>query len=352
MPSLISLTSSRLSITPKRNPKPLDFDAFNNKYCKDKKDLKVQYLENFAKPNNPFVLSKASKRKLFDSINYLYSLSPKRTITMQTGKCIYNYRMSFITLTLPAKQCHGDTFIKSNFLNQFLVELRRNYGLTNYVCKAELQKNENIHFHLLIDRYIDYQALRRRWNRCIEKGGYVSKYQKKMSNLTPSDYFKLRLDNCIKHNEKYGTNHTITFQESFKAYTKGKECNWKNPNTVDVKSVYGKKDLAMYLSKYICKPSDENAKDDALTERQKTFGRSWTRSYSLVKMCNIGKIEYDDIKDLIAYFRSQKNKIKRISGQFFEVFYFQLDNLHETCRKYILDWLLRIAHHHGYIIPP
>lgn len=351
MPSLIKLTSSRLSVTPQRLP--LSSSQLLDRLCQ--KDARMRspfsYVENFTKVGNPFILSDSSKRKLFDSVNYMFNLSQPRLIEMKNNKKIFNFRLSFVTLTLPSKQAHDDVTIKKDFLNHFLVELRKHYKIDNYIWKAELQKNQNIHFHLILDRYVDYQALRRRWNRVLEKGGYVSKYREKMSKLSSSQYYLMRLNNCKSHNEKYGTEYNITFKDAHKAYQKGVDSNWSNPNSVDVKSVYGKKDLACYLAKYVAKQIDEDSQTDEETTRQMAFGRSWSRSYSLVKLSKIGSIEYDDIKDLITYFRNKKANVMRVAGRFFEVFYFTLDQLHVTAKKYILDWITLIAVNHGYIVP-
>lgn len=351
MPCNISLTSSRISITPLRKVKPIHHrvDALLQKSSKTA--LEICYNNNFSIKGNPFKLSKSSKRKLFDSINYMYALSPKRNIEMKTGKHIYNYKMSFVTLTLPSKQSHSDKYIKANYLNQFLVELRKHYSCTNFVWKAELQKNDNIHFHLILDKYVDYQALRRRWNRILDKGGYVKAYSNKMNKLTASSYFKMRQDNCIKHNKKYHTDYSITFQDAHKAYSKGIASNWRNPNSVDVKSVFGEKDLAVYLSKYVCKNDDNVIYSDAEIKRQTGFGRSWSRSYSLVDMCYKVGLSYDDIQDVIHYMRNKKNNVKRICGQFFEVFYFNMDSLHKSLSSYLLGWIKLIAVERGYIIP-
>lgn len=90
-----------------------------------------------------------------------------------------NKLLSFITLTLPSKQQHTDNEIKEKCLNQLLIELRRQWGVKQYVWKAEAQANGNIHFHLVVDKYIPKADLQHRWNRIVDKLGYHSEYQKK-----------------------------------------------------------------------------------------------------------------------------------------------------------------------------
>lgn len=340
MPSLVQVFPSRISITPQRKQKQfhdMDFNRQCPSWYQEKKD---QAVLNFQAVKNPFVISKASKRKIMDSINSMYMLSKPRKIEMKTGKFIYNYRMSFVTLTLPAKQFHSDTDIKSKALNQFLVELRKHYDIQNYVWKAELQKNENIHFHLLLDKYVDFQALRRRWNRCINKLGYVDKYQDKMRNMSLSAYHAMRSKNT-----------QVKFEDSAKAYAKGKSTDWSNPNSVDVRSVYGKKELASYLAKYITKSFDPNNNDSDDMERQMSFGRSWARSYSLSKLKYQNKYLLEQIEPLINYLRNEKEHVKQIVGDFFTVFYFSAEKLNQAFNTFHKKFIFSNAEIYRYPLP-
>jgi len=351
MTSFATLTASRLSISNcnksksiVNNPEKFQDQSFRIVYKKE------EYL-NLSKQGNPFILSKASKRKLFDSFNYLYNLSKPRAVSMQNGKSIFNFRASFITLTLPSPQVHSDVYIKNNHINQLLVELKKHYNLNNFIWKAELQRNDNIHFHLCTDVYIDFQALRRRWNRIIEKDGYISEYRKKMSAMSPSEYHKQRVNNYRKYNNNSEMAPEPSFKESFSIYMKQKKDNWSNPNSVDVRSIKTNKDLAVYLSKYICKNVSKKEQTTELTERQKNFGRSWSRSYSLVKMTEPKRIDFIEIKDLYNYLVKQKDKVQHYTNIFCDVIYFKLDKLHRSCSDYILNWLKRIAINIGYILP-
>ena len=340
MPSLIQLHPNRLTITPEREVKAYKWQSFylgNGIYGKLKN---VTAASNFQAIKNPFIISKASKRKIMDSINAMYVLSNPRQVDMQTGKKIYNYRMSFVTLTLPSQQLHSDTHIKKLCLNQFLVELRKHYGIQNYVWKAELQQNANIHFHLVLDKYVDYQALRRRWNRILNKLDYVKNYQTKMSKLSLLDYCNLRsLDVKSK------------FEYAKKAFTAGKKCNWSNPNTVDVRSVYGKKELAIYMSKYMAKTdSRENVTPDQLN-RELAFGRAWYRSYSLSKLKFIHKFDFNDVKDAIHYLSNQKDKVKECIGDYYRAFYFNASELHKSFIQWHSFYMFSFAKIFNYPIP-
>lgn len=336
----ITVFPSRISITPIRAKKTMSsiLDAQIKAYCRLQQ--KAIAIQNFKAIKNPFILSASSKRKIMDSINAMYVLSPPRTIEMKTGKKIFNFRMSFITLTLPSAQKHDDTFIKSQCLNQFLVEIRNHYGVKNYVWKAELQRNKNIHFHLIIDQYIDFQALRRRWNRCLNKHNYVDNYTKKFEKLSLKEYVQLRTKS------KY-----IEFEVIKKSFLAGKKSKWKNPNTVDVRSVFSKKDLAVYLSKYITKPVVTQEKCVTTLDRELSFGRSWSRSYSLAQLKYTNKACQFDWKHIIKYLRNAKDKVKCVIDEWYEVFYFNVSELSNDFKKFHEIMMLSNANASDYPIP-
>lgn len=94
--------------------------------------------------------------------------------------------LTFVTLTLPAKQMHGDNEIKRKCLTPFIQTLQRKFNVWHYFWRAEAQKNGNIHFHLIIDSYIDHGKLRLEWNTCINKLQYVDRFQKSFQHNNPN----------------------------------------------------------------------------------------------------------------------------------------------------------------------
>lgn len=83
------------------------------------------------------------------------------------------YGLIAITLTLSSAQKHSDKEVKSLMLNQFLTELRTAHGCRNYYWVAEAQENGSIHFHVLIDQFLDKNTLTAIWNRIQQKAGYI-----------------------------------------------------------------------------------------------------------------------------------------------------------------------------------
>ena len=85
--------------------------------------------------------------------------------------------IAFVTLTLPIKQHHTDKVFRK-MLVRFVENLTKTYNVKHYVWKAEPQKNGNIHFHLLIDRWTPKEAIQKLWNKQLETYGYISEYKR------------------------------------------------------------------------------------------------------------------------------------------------------------------------------
>ena len=89
------------------------------------------------------------------------------------------------TLTLSSKQVHTDKEIKSKILEPFIKKLKYQYNIVNYFWRAEPQENGNIHFHLVIDKFIDKIDLQDDWNFYQNKLGYVDRYLEKTGKVNP-----------------------------------------------------------------------------------------------------------------------------------------------------------------------
>ena len=286
--------------------------AFNNmdaiKRFENYQSRKVSN-NNLTIKKSSYMLSSTSKRLLKDSIMSMYVLSKPRTIYVNQKLSIYNYRMSFITLTLPSKQIHSDKDIKI-CLDRFLTRLRNDMGIVNYVWKAELQINKNIHFHLTLDKYCSYNSIRYYWNQCINHLGYVDKYSDKMKQLSINQYAILR-------NKKV--------EDIKDVYIRGVRCEWNSPNSVDVRSVLASKDISNYLSKYFAKNDDDCKDDDIL--RIASFGRVWSRSQSLSKLKYKNKIDVNEIKSFIDNLIQLPSLCKKIIYDYATVIYINLESL-------------------------
>jgi len=158
------------------------------------------------------VMTAFAKKRLRRAIQLMVAISlPKEAQHFKTGK-YFKFRVNFITLTLPFEQGeHTDKSIKSLALDPWIKRMKRKRGLKSYVWRAEKQANGNLHFHIITDTWIHYQAIRDDWNECLQRFGYIDKFQ-----------------------ERHGH---------------------RNPNSTDVHAVWRIKNLAAYFVKYMSKNS-------------------------------------------------------------------------------------------------
>lgn len=265
-------------------------------------------------------ISNRSARRLKDKVNWLVFKSKNKKVKYPNGTISENFRISFITLTLPSQQRHSDIEIKRIF-NNFLTTLRKRYGMNDYVWKAELQKNQNIHFHLTTNIFIHHSTIRTLWNNCINRLGYISEYQSHFDKMTFEEYKTLRLENAKKSNNNIGEEGII------KAYNDGKKNNWSNPNSTDVKTVFKVNNLAAYLAKYLSKKTAKNADDEAMQKRIKDFGGNiWYCSRSLSKLSSYKTVLCNQYHSFLKKLIEQKSTIIK-NYDYCTVLYFDLSKI-------------------------
>jgi hypothetical protein len=215
------------------------------KFDKPRSHFSESQTENLRRNNYRGHLSKSSVSKCRKAINYLmFTSSDKKNYEKINWKNA-KFRIAFVTLTLSAPQRHTDNVIKRDMLNPFLIELKRQYDIKNYVWRAERQVNGNIHFHLLIDKFVPWHEIRGLWNRQQSKLGYIREYQSTMREYH-SHGFKVRADLLAKW----------PLKDQLRAYSKGKACDFTNPNSTDIHSVKFVSNVAGYVTKYMTKEED------------------------------------------------------------------------------------------------
>ena len=294
---------NRITVTSKRSRTHTQFvDTWLNRYHKIKNsEAPADQPENLKKKKSTLNLSSNSVAALRNSVNSLVFLSQPRTVYTPAKKPIYNFRASFVTLTLPAQQAHTDVELKK-CLDLFLQDIRRAYNVKNYVWRSELQNNGNIHFHLVFDVYIYHKIIRRYWLKALRHTGYVQAYQKKFFNMPFTEYKKLRF--TPKAIQQYGA--AILHKKVVKAYAYGKRTKWLSPNCTDVKSVHNVNQMSAYVSKYLAKEAKNIPAivgDPPLytpsADRVRNFGKVWGRSTSLSRLKYIFPFALDSAKPFI-----------------------------------------------------
>lgn len=338
MPVRVNFHPNRISITPHPTTK-----HFIEEFESPSWGQHLNSMQNLRKRGNPFLMSSATKRRLRDRVTAMYRLATPRTVVTTSQKLIYNFRCAFITLTLPASQSHTDKEIKELALNQLLIELRKHYKMENYVWKAELQANQNIHFHIFTDTFIQFHALQRRWNRILKKLGYIEAFQNRMQKMDFETYF----ENARKYNKN------LRKIDALNRYKKGLSENWANPNSVDVRVVKSDRMVTHYMSKYLAKDivnkeqESYTEEEEALLQRGQDFGRSWFCSRSVSRLKTSFSFSISEVEEIFEKIEQHENT-KEFSGMFYRVFYFYYDKLEEYIQGFMRGWLMHNAYLSGY----
>lgn len=167
-------------------------------------------------------------------------------------------KISFITLTISSEQKQEINYTIR--LKRLLEKLKTRYNEFNYCWKIEYQKNNNIHFHIIIDKEIDWKIVRSQWNK--QQQEHVNDYQLKMKQKYKFGYYYD--ENLKKYNGE-----TVDNETQLKRYNKGKKANWRNPNSTDVKIETNTQAIGNYINKYINKKEeqDETINKDKQTVR-------------------------------------------------------------------------------------
>jgi hypothetical protein len=170
-----------------------------------KEEIKIR-LETARKETYKGQISAASKKLIrkklstwFEAIANYNSLR-ENVISHKLVKAV------FLTVTLSASQYHSDKEIKARILKPFIRKLRDDYGCERYLWKAEKQSNGNIHFHIIIDQFIDKLIVQILWNKCQEALGYITEFEKKYKRRNPpSTQIQVisNTDQMMKYIEKY-----------------------------------------------------------------------------------------------------------------------------------------------------
>lgn len=208
---------------------------------------------NLKKKHTATKLTKKHRKKMKTILeNWLTALEVVNYTTDRKPN-FYKKKLTFATLTLPARQMHTDKEIKRLALNRIIQELRRKCKLHHYFWIIESQENGNVHFHMILDTYVAHAQLRKLWN-CI------------MNDLEYIEHYRNNQKKWHEHGFKVKTN-LLAFWDlpaQKKSYDQGLLCNWSNPNSVDIKSIDNQKNLFAYIMKYMSKGNSSRPLDGRL----------------------------------------------------------------------------------------
>lgn len=276
------------------------------------------------------VLSKQAKKRLKLAIDYFLLLNRPQDGKSGYSGSHYNKQITFVTLTLPSKQIHSDNEIKKQCLNQFLIEISRYDNASMYVWRAEYQENGNIHFHIMVNTFIVWTKIRNRWNRIIQKLGYVSRYREQQQEFH-KEGFRLRPELLKKW----------PADKQKKAYERGLRLNWNDPNSTDIHKIENITNIQAYLIKYMTKVEQEKKEDESPdSEEKKDIGRIWSASMVLSNIKGATTEIDSEINSILNYL--QDNFPERIyKDTYFSVIEFSIEELSRYKCKGLEDIFLR-----------
>ncbi|WP_025146182.1 hypothetical protein [Pedobacter jeongneungensis] len=209
------------------------------------------------------VLSKKSKTKIANKITAWI-----RANKANGHKGMYN----FITLTLTSKQIGTDKDF-TKMLNVFFTYLRKYCGLKNYlyVLERQTKKTNNIHAHIIIDQYINYERCNSVWCKILGDNGYTFPSHDYVTEVTEQvgvneAMRRYRSAETYKGNSGYVNPKTNKFVKPTK--------NINKPNPCDVETIYNLQAVSRYVTKYITK--NESKIFTTVWNCSKNISRLWT----------------------------------------------------------------------------
>lgn len=280
----------------------------------------------------------------------------------------HKHFLTFITLTLPSSQNHTDEFIKRWIFWPWLEIIKRYYGVQEYIWRAEKQQNGNIHFHVLIDKYIRHDLVRYHWNYHLDKYGYISAYSDIRKKLAPMELvllnaFKPELEpvQCQKRIDavlasffttgKFDTTFLPALKQ-FCHYLKTRPAGatfqivrnrlesdiatgFRNPNSTDIHAPNKIKNLVSYVIKYMSKKEKAGTKEIAVA------GRCWGRSNGLEKLEYFTTCECSETETLL------QNKLLVTVSKIFDGHYFSFlkFNLYKYLKQFSAKLFGKLTDH-------
>ena len=262
------------------------------------------------------LVSIQAKRKMIKALDYMLLITSNKSAFARMSGKEFNFKIAFITLTLPSEQIHVDKTIKNQCLNQFLIEIQRFYKVRNYLWRAERQENGNLHFHVLIDRFIDWSEMRDRWNRIINKLGYVDRYQAKMK-----EYYRGGFRKSNNKNDKRPV------KQQYKAYLANHRSDFRSPNSTDIHSIKRITNIKQYVSKYMTKTHDvNNSVNVEASQNPFESGRIWGCNHELSNIQG-ARCEIDNVLSRELEILESVPEIKRVHDTYFSVYYVNFQDL-------------------------
>lgn len=146
-------------------------------------------------------ITDGSRKRLSKAVSLLVQKSPTKWINNPVTGNSHQFRIGFVTLTVPDEKATDAKALYSKCLSKYL-RWFRSTGATDYVWKVELQKRGVLHYHIATNQFVHWKDSRDVWNKYLKQAGYLQSFAKKHGHFKPnsSDVHAMRK---IKAVEKY-----------------------------------------------------------------------------------------------------------------------------------------------------
>src|SRR6516225_23598 len=197
-PEIMTLNSSRLVVY--EDPAYMYYNG----------ERKSNLFEATKKPNCIGAMKPHIARKLRSRLVTYYDMMYDSGQVFREQKKIFH---PIITMTLPVPQEEDDNTIKREVLMRFLEKMKEKYETKMQYWVAEPQKNENIHFHILTDRFIEHRWARSCWNVRCESLGMITAFELKHGHRDAPTEQVARI-RSLSNSAKYVTAYTTKIEDS------------------------------------------------------------------------------------------------------------------------------------------
>ena len=132
------------------------------------------------------VMTQHARKRLGCAIDILVQRNPGRRIFNPISETYHDFQLNFITLTVPNHKYITASFGYEKLLGKWIRYMRDKYGLKEYLWKAELQQNQQPHWHITTNEFIPWPVIRWKWNSLMKQEGLLNRYAQQNGNFNPN----------------------------------------------------------------------------------------------------------------------------------------------------------------------
>lgn len=127
-----------------------------------------------------------ARRRLMCALDVLVQRSPTKQVWSPKSGEWYDYKLSFITLTIADQKNVSVATAYEKLLREWLRYMKRKQGLKDYVWKAEYQRRGQVHYHVGTNCYIPWETVRWRWNQLQYRAGMLDDFARRYKHTNPN----------------------------------------------------------------------------------------------------------------------------------------------------------------------